>query len=63
MVDGTTVITHLAGRIPIAVACERLEMWANGTSSAMIKQPLRLVGATAWEAHYNGVPVLHVPLT
>jgi hypothetical protein len=29
---------------------------------ALIKQPLGLVGATAWEAHYNGTLVLRVPL-
>ncbi|MGI5289110.1 hypothetical protein ACQEVF_38005 [Nonomuraea polychroma] len=62
MVDGTTVISQLVGRLPAETVRERLESWVNGPASAMIKQPLGLVGATAWEAHYNGIPVLRVPI-
>jgi hypothetical protein len=62
MVEGTTVISQLVGRLPVQTVRERLESWVNGEASAMIRQPLGLVGATAWEAHYNGSPVLRVPI-
>ncbi|MFC5827207.1 hypothetical protein [Nonomuraea insulae] len=62
MVEGTTVISQLVGRLPIETVRERLESWVNGEASAMIRQPLGLVGATAWEAYYNGAPVLRVPI-
>ncbi|MFI6497915.1 hypothetical protein [Nonomuraea typhae] len=62
MVEGTTVISQLAGRLPVQVVRERLESWVSGEAAAMIKQPLGLVGATAWEAHYNGLPLLRVPI-
>ncbi|MEV4807822.1 hypothetical protein AB0K18_48200 [Nonomuraea sp. NPDC049421] len=62
MVVGTTVVSQLAGRLPVQTVRERLESWVNGEAGAMIKQPLDLVGATAWEAHYNGSPLLRVPI-
>lgn len=61
-VQGTTVVSHLVGRIPEEDARRFLREWASGPAAAMIKQPLGLVGATAWEARYNGVPVLVVPI-
>ncbi|MEV4365385.1 hypothetical protein [Nonomuraea sp. NPDC049625] len=62
MVEGTTVISQLVGRLPVETVRERLESWVNGEASAMIRQPLGLVGATAWEAHYNGAAILRVPI-
>ncbi|MEV4170486.1 hypothetical protein [Nonomuraea sp. NPDC049709] len=62
MVDGATVISQLVGRLSVEDARERLGRWAAGEASFMIRKPLELVGATAWEAHYNGVPVLRVPV-
>ncbi|UBU17270.1 hypothetical protein [Nonomuraea gerenzanensis] len=63
MVDGTTVITHLVGRLAVAEARERVRTWADGAATTLIRQPLNLVGATAWEAHYNGVPIVRIPTT
>jgi hypothetical protein len=62
MVEGTTVISQLVGRLPVDTVQERLGSWVNGPAAAMINQSLGLVGATAWEAHYNGTPVLRVPI-
>jgi hypothetical protein len=62
MVDGTAVISQLVGRLPVETVRERLERWAAGEASTLIGQSLALVGATAWEAHYNGVVVLRVPI-
>ncbi|MEV0821718.1 hypothetical protein [Nonomuraea rubra] len=62
MVDGTTVITNLVGRIEVEEVRGRVRRWSAGDAAFMIEEPLRLAGATAWEAHYNGVPIVRVPL-
>ncbi|WP_326632624.1 hypothetical protein OIE67_46475 [Nonomuraea fuscirosea] len=62
MVDGTTVISNLIGRLSVEDARERFERWTVGSTALMLVQSLKLAGATAWEAHYNGVPIVRMPM-
>ncbi|GAA2209216.1 hypothetical protein GCM10009850_046740 [Nonomuraea monospora] len=62
LVDGTTVVTHLVGRLDTEEARGRVGSWAAGDAAFMITAPLKLVGATAWEAHYNGAPIVRLPV-